>query len=434
VAAVLRRRAPVLAAALVLLGAVVAAVVLLRGGGEDERAPRAPARADPLAYAPARADIVADLDTSAPIVALAVEQLFPRLSDGAVSSAQLAPLLGGRAAIALDGDRAWLAVATTAPAPRGPAIGARDGVVVVAPTRAELRAALGAGSQSGDARARFDRRLASLPRRTPVRVAFDPRALIAARAPRLIGTRWARSLRDGGAVLTVDGDQLRVPFRIAGDPVGLTPADLPIATGAAPPHARGRAPLVLGLRDPARALAFARDTGLLPGLEPVDQLPGLVRPNLGDLGRDGTVTTSDLRGLTLRTEPPDPGDWAAKLDRLDALSGLIRRSGVADVRIDRDDRDGAYSIVQDGALQARAGVYGRAVVLSNDRRPNLRDAAAAPLLPTPRGAAGSLTLYLSSRVLAGQVPDLVLDRLGDITGWARAELSGVSGELRLAVR
>ena len=82
--------------------------------------------------------------------------------------------------------------------------------------------------------------------------------LLGQRSPPLAGTRWARSLRDGAAVLTTRGTELRVPFRITGDPGGLTPADLPIATGPQPPAARGSAPLVVGLRDPAQTVAFAR--------------------------------------------------------------------------------------------------------------------------------------------------------------------------------
>ena len=139
------------------------------------------------------------------------------------------------------------------------------------------------------------------------------------------------SLRDGVAVLAARGAELRVPFRIAADPVGLKPGDLPIATGAQPPQARGSAPLVVGLRDPAHTLAFARAAGLL-----------------------------------------------AQLD--------------------------------------------------------LRAAAAAPATPMPPGAAGALTARLRSSVLATQIPELIRARIGDLTAWARAELTGITGELRLALR
>ncbi len=72
-------------------------------------------------------------------------------------------------------------------------------------------------------------------------------------------------------------------------------------------------------------------------------------------------------------------------------------------------------------------------MLSNDPNADLKAAAAAPAAPVPAGAAGALTARLRSSLLATQVPELVRDRLGDVTGWARAELTGVTGELRLAV-
>jgi hypothetical protein len=144
VAAVLsRRRAPLLVAALVLVVGIVALVLLLRGGGDDKG--RTATRAEPLAYLPAGGDVVFDLDTRAPLVGLAVEQLAPRLNGHALSAGQVRPLLGGRAVVALSGERAWLVFATDAPAPRvgnGAAAAKRDGVVVVAPSRADLDASL----------------------------------------------------------------------------------------------------------------------------------------------------------------------------------------------------------------------------------------------------------------------------------------------------
>ena len=113
-----------------------------------------------------------------------------------------------------------------------------------------------------------------------------------------------------------------MPFRVTADPGGLAPADLPIATGPQPPSARGSAPLVLGLRDPAHTLAFARSAGLLSELGLLDQLPGFLKPDLSDLGPNGTVTSPslDLTRLTARTEPPDPGDWATQARRASTRS------------------------------------------------------------------------------------------------------------------
>jgi hypothetical protein len=440
VARVLGRRAPLIAAAIAVVVAAVVVVLLLRGGGGDDDKAKRSATAEPLAYVPAAtADVVFDLDTSEPLVGLAVEQLAPRVTHGALSADQAHALAGGRAAVALEAGKAWLAFATDARAPRpthGAAAAARDGVVVVAPSVADLKTAEAAARAPSAryARATFDKRFAGLPRDAGARVAFDPRPLLAQRSPEAANTAWGRSLRDGAAVLTTSGPQVRVPFRITADPVGLKPADLPLATGPQPPQARGSAPLVVGLRDPARTLAFARTAGLLTELGLLDQLPGFLKPDLNDLGPNGTVTTTslDLKHLTARFEPPDPGDWETKLGRIDTLAGLAGKAVLGGLRIDH--RDGVYTVSNSGRLVARAGVYGRALVLSNDPAANLRAAAAAPAAPTPPGAAGALTARLRSSVLATQIPELIRARIGDLTAWARAELTGVTGELRLALR
>ena len=347
--------------------------------------------------------------------------------------------MGGRAAVALNAGKAWLAFATDAPAPRpthGAAAAAHDGVVLVAPSAADLAAAEAAARRPSAkyARATFDKRFAGLPEAAGARVAFDPQALLAQRSPQAANTAWGRSLRDGAAVLTVTGPEVRVPFRIAADPIGLQPDDLPLATGPQPPQARGSAPLVAGLRDPAQTLAFARQAGLLQELDLLDQLPGFLKPDLNDLGPNGTVTSTslDLDHLTARFEPPDPGDWSTKLGRIDTLAGLAGKSLLNGLTIDK--KDDAYTISQNGQLVARVGVYGKALVLSNDPTADLRAAAAAPAAPTPPGAAGALTARLRSSVLATQIPELVRARVGDLTAWARAELTGVTGELRLALR
>jgi hypothetical protein len=438
VASVLRRHAPLLAAAVALVAAVVALVLILAlRGGDDTQRPVA--RAEPLAYVPAGGDLVFDVDTREPLLALAVEDLAPRATQGAVSAEQVHPLLGGRVVVELAGGKCWLAFATDQPAPhpkQGAAAAARDGVVVVAPSAAALRRSL-AGSRQPTARyarATFDRRFAGLPRAASARVAFDPQGLVDRLAPQILTTQWARSLKDGAAVLTTSGSELRIPFRVTADPVGLTPDGLPIATGAAPPRARGNAPLTIGVRDPAQTLAFVRAAGLLPVLDTLQGLPGLVRPNLEDLGPNGTITSAalDLSRITLRTEPPDPGDWSTKLRLIDTIGSIASQVGGAGFGIDR--KDGEYAFSQDGKLVARVAVYGKALILSNDPGANLESAAAAPAAPTPPGAAGALTARLRSSVLATQIPALVRDRLGDVTAWVRAELTGVTGELRLTVR
>ena len=169
---------------------------------------------------------------------------------------------------------------------------------------------------------------------------------MASRSPQIANTTWGRSLRDGAAVMVVRGDRVALPFKLTGDPV--TPESLPIATGTQAPSTHGSAPIVAATRSPAQTLGFLRDAGLLPALDVLSRAPSFLKPNLDDLGPDATLTTADAKVFTVRLTPPDPSDWATKLDRLDALSGLIRFAGLANVRIDK--RDGVYTIEQDGEL------------------------------------------------------------------------------------
>jgi hypothetical protein len=257
-------------------------------------------------------------------------------------------------------------------------------------------------------------------------VAFDPRAL----APQIAGTTWGKALTDGAAALSIEGDRIALPFRITNAPV--KPQDLPIATGTQAPSLRGRAPIVAATRSPAQTLRFLRAAGLLPALDVLERAPGFLKPDLNNLGPEATITTADAKVFTVRLTPPDPNDWATKLARLDALSGLIRFTGLADVRIDK--RGDVYTIEQDGELVARAAVYGRVVMLSTDPRADLRATANAPATPPPAGAAGSLTLALSAALFESALPSLVRGHVGDVTGWARAEPTRTSGELGLRVR
>jgi hypothetical protein len=407
------RRAAIVLAAVVAVVAGIAAFLLLRG--DDKPAPpKAPPAAEPLSFMPADADVVFDLDTDVPAIAVAAAELVPRLPGATVTAEQIRPLVGGRMAVAVEGGKLWLAAVTSAPAPPGAT--KREGTVIVAP---------GSVTQTVGARALFDKRLAGLPR-SSARVAFNPREL----APQIANTTWGSALNDGAAALTIEGDRIALRFRISTEPV--KPEDLPIVIGTQAPPTHGSAPVVAATRAPAQSLRFLQAAGLLPALDVLDRAPGFLKPDLDNLGPDATITTADAKVFTVRFTPPDPGDWATKLNRLDALSGLIRFTGLADIRIDK--RGDVYTIQQDGRLAARAAVYGRVVVLSTDPRADLRAAANAPAKPPPSGAAGALTLNLSAALFASALPSLVQGHVGDVEGWARAEPTQVTGELGLTVR
>ncbi len=396
---------------LIALTAVAVAVVagvllLLLSGGDDDKPAQRKALADPITFVPANADVLVDVDLAAPLPAIAFRQLLP-----ANLRSELPARGRGALAVMSDGRR-WLAFQ------------GRDRVHTT-----------GARFSTRATRAAFERRLAGLPRRAGVRLAFKPNTLLRRFAAGAGNTRWGRALRDGAAALVVRGNTILLPFRLN----GAAPADaLPFAPGRTAPQTRGRGELVAGVRDPARTLRFAREAGLFPELDVLDQLPSILRPDLERLGTSGTLASDARGGLTVRVEPDDPGDWSRTLNRFDALSGLARSLGIADVRIDRDGD--AYRVEQDGRFALQIGVFGKALVLSNREGSDLRAAAAARPLPRPAGAAGGATLTLQpelffrelERLTGGAIPrDLVVPSA--VTGWVRAATTGAVGELRVSV-
>jgi hypothetical protein len=281
-----------------------------------------------------------------------------------------------------------------------------------------------------------------------VRAVFDARSVLAAREPGITRTRWGRALRGGAAVLAAVDDGLRIPFRLDTAP-GLNDADLPFGPGARAPVARGRAPLVLGVRRLDRLIALLRkaDPDRFADIDRLqDDLPAFLNLNVDDLlaglRNDATVTSRDLRLLAVRTDPPNAGAWRAAIQAGATLSSLLERLGIDGIEIDEEPGD-VYRPRVGGRLVVRAGIFGPTLVVTNDPRANVLGAARAPVSPAPAGAAGGLTVRLQGGIVRSWLTRTfalpaeaapLLTRLGDLTGWARAQTDGVRGELRLAVR
>jgi hypothetical protein len=478
------RRVVALIAAVAVALLAVGGVLLLRGGGDDENG-RRPAqrqtgggRAEALAYAPKNTPILVGVDSGSPAAGLVLGQLVPRLTNGALRANDIAPLLGNEAVVAILDTRTERAqLSLMAPSrsdldaltarltrtatykgaqlyrgPRGSAVATRGAELVAGSDEPTVRRAIDtrANAQAHFTPQDFDRRLAGLNAKAPVRTIFDPKLVARRIFPRVDATRWGRSLTNGAAVLTSGDDGLHVPFKLQTDASRLNDADLPFATGRQAPTLRGRAPLLIGIRDFAPTIRFLRkaDPDRFGALDTFQRdVPGFLRVDVdalfNGLTNDATISSGDLLDhFVARTDPRDPGDWRTPLQRIASLSSVLQRLGIDNVELDEEPGD-AYRLRVDGEVVLRAGIYGPTLVLTDDARANLPRAARAPTAPTPHGAAGALTLRLArSSVVAlltqqfglPREAGVVLDRLGDLTGWARSERDGLTGELRLAVR
>ena len=478
------RRVTALVAAVAVALLSVGAVLLLRGGDEDQRTrrpatqPRSAGRAEALAYAPKNAPVLVGVDSSAPAAGLVLGQLVPRLTNGALTASDITPLLGNEAVVAIldtntqrsqlslvartQDDLRALTVRLDATGtyqgaqlyrgPRGSALATRGREVVAATDEPTVRRALDTRQNASGhlTPQEFDRRLAGLDRRAAVRSIFDAKLLVRRRLPEVLATRWGRSLTTGAAVLMSGEDGLHVPFKLQTDASRINDADLPLATGTQPPQIRGRAPLLLGVRDFAPTIRFLRkaDPDRFGGLDTFQRdLPAFLRLDVDSLfnglTNDATISSGDLLDhYVARTDPPDPGDWRRPLQRVAQLSNVLKNLGIDNVKLDEEPGD-AYRLTVDGRMVIRAGVFGPTLVLADDPRASLPGAARAPAAPTPAGAAGALTLRLARSSVRALLTEqfglpreagVILDRLGDLTGWARAARDGLTGELRLVVR
>jgi hypothetical protein len=459
----------------------VLAIVLARGGGKKDiiPAPQADTRGEALAYAPRNAPALIGVDSGSAVASLLLGALVPRVSGGALTANDISPLLGNEAVVALldpRTGRSQLSMvakdpdalralarrlkrsgsyrqATLYAGPSGSAIAIRGATILAASDEPTVRRAL---DTRADARGRlipqqFDRRLAGLSTTADIRTVFDPkRVVVAQRLPGALNTRWGRSLTNGAAVLTQAGSALRLPFALQTDATRLNDNDLPFATGPQAPQIRGHAPLLIGARDMARLIAFLRkaDPQRLGGLATFqNSLPSFLRVDIdglfNGLTNEGTIASADgLAHFAARTDPPNPNDWRQPLQRLSTLSGVLQRLGIDNIALN-DEGPNAYRLDVDKKLVARVGIFGRTLVFTDDARTNLPATATAPAAPTPPGARGGLTLRMQASAGRQLLADLfglpsgasaILDRLGDLTGWARAATDGVRGELQLGLR
>jgi hypothetical protein len=469
--------------AVVVVAIVAATIVIARTGSDDDSGPKTQrdTRAEALSYAPRASPALVGVDTGSPEASLVLGALVGRVSGGALTANDISPLLGNEAVVAVldprtgrtqlsmvakdpDALRALTRRlkqqgtyegATLYAAPQGAVVAIKGDTLVAASDEATVKRAIDtADTPANHLRpAEFDKRLAGLPANADVRAVFDPkRVVVGARLPGVLKTRWGQALTNGAAVLQQGGTGLELPFVLQTDPARVNVKDLPFAAGPKTPQMRGNAPLLVGVRDLAQFIAFLRvaEPGRLGGLDSLQNgLPSFLRIDVNGLLRgltnDGTISSDDgLAHFAARTDAPNPGDWRRPLQRLSTLSNVLQSLGIDNIKLDEEPGAGdAYRLQIDGKLTARVGIFGRTLVITDDARTNLARTAAAPAVATPPGAAGGLTLRLQAnegRRLLGSLFGLpadaaaILDRLGDLTGWARAETTGVRGQLQLGLR
>jgi hypothetical protein len=355
---------------------------------------------------------------------------------------------------------------------RGGVYAARDRVLLTASDLPTLRAAitrrLRTGRVGGLTPALFQTaaRSGMSAAQALIRVAVSGpvlRSAIAGQAAKAGGLPWVAALTGAGLAVSADADGVHLRARLRTDEATLVDADLPIAPGLDAPELLGEAPVVVGVRNPARTIDVALQAAQLvaPGtVGAYTQVRDLLKrfagvdvdaDIIGTLTQDATVTFPSTGGLTLRAPTTDEEalrDTLSRLGRLGQVAGIAGSLGLGpdtgglSIRGEDDNR---YSILKDDTAIAVLGVRDGVFVASTDPATDVD--AVVDATPTATGSSdpsvGALRAVLTPPALTDQLvdrfglPDLArvaLAPLGDATVTARSELGFLSVRADVAVK
>lgn len=346
----------------------------------------------------------------------------------------------------------------------------KDDVLVVAGTRKLLEAAV--ARRGGDNRfseSAFDKGTGDLPKGSAVRTYFNLQELLA-RDPstaNALKIKWVKALRSFGLSTAIERNKIRVDFNLATDSSGLTDADLPLASGDKSPAVIDKAGEIgFGLRGLDKIYAFgenaaqAVDPNQFSSYETAKQTVekqlniNVDKDLFAQLSGDISLSSSVDGKFSLKAKVKDEAAFKKTLAKLGkVLPAIIQSStGQAPKYKAAKGSNGLYSLVS--ARQSLAyGVIDGNFVLS-DTPANARQAATAPTSKV-EGAAGALSMRADAAQLVNQGirratrsgvggsqlglggalgGALFTGPLGDISGSAKADTSGVAGNFSLSFK
>ena len=332
------------------------------------------------------------------------------------------------------------------------ALAAREGVLLVAPSTRDLRAALdhraeGEGLDEPTWRLGLPR--AGTGERPVARATFDLRVLTARASPRLRAVPFLSAAGRVGAVVRATDGGLVADVRLDTRGGDLVERDVPVSPGARAPLAIPvpEAGVALSVRDLAHLLGVAREAAAA-GL-PIEFLrylrarAELARSGGSNLEADvvarlhGPATilrTAD--GVALVARPSRPRELRVALRRiLRRAPRALERAGLPGVTV--SDLAGSRLVSPPGTpadvRRVSVGMVGDVLVAGTLPAEELRALA----LTRPRrapGARGGLAFEIGPEALADLLPSGLADLLAGarVDGWLRGETTRTTGRLRLA--
>lgn len=271
-------------------------------------------------------------------------------------------------------------------------------------------------------------------------VLSKPSAANALRVP------WVAALRGYAASISATSTGLTFQYRLDTSGGALTAAQLPIASGSAAPALAGTLPITVGIKDPAQVVTFAEaaEQATSPaGYAAFLKRDAAARAKTGvDLNSMLKLLTGDLIIAS------DTHTWMGRAmvsDPAAAAQALAKIAGAPRTFFNRATRasslGGGFYAIKEPQSVLTIGLVGNQLVAGKATVSQLRGFATAPTAPAA-GAQGSVAfsvaltelLHIAIKGTPPQIVQTILNSLGDITGWAAASPSGLTGSATLALK
>jgi hypothetical protein len=256
---------------------------------------------------------------------------------------------------------------------------------------------------------------------------------------------WVAALRGYSMAVTAGASGLTFKYRLDTAGASLSSAQLPIASGTAPPSLpQPQFPIMFGLRAPAQVAAFvesAQQASSRAQYQKFETRQAKLRSKTGvdlnsllSLLTGSLIIGSDTKTTVGRVTVTSPAQASRILSKLvgDPRDVFPRARGVTRTG------QGFYTI-KERAQAITVGVVGNQLVAGKATPAELTAFASAPTTPAT-GAQGSVAFRIALPALLhlavkhpSKIEQTVLSVLGDVTGWSAASPSGLTGSATLAL-
>ncbi|MDQ6774784.1 MAG: hypothetical protein M3071_00885 [Actinomycetota bacterium] len=329
----------------------------------------------------------------------------------------------------------------------GPAALAVDGATaVLGSSPAEVSAALNRHAHGGGLTAAdYAKAMGSLPRNTLAQAFGSVAGAVSSSQAHRIP--WVAAIRGYAVSLSATSTGITAQLRLDTSGAPLTTSELPITPGSAAPLLAGTLPIAVGVRDPARTIAFIE--AALRSVDPA-AYARFIRREIASRRKTGydlnafvgmltgnLIVESDTRTTMVRADVSNRASAARQLARFPELARYIFPTAKSVTR----QPGGFYGVKEARGKSFELGLVGSEFVAGMATPAQLRAFATAPATPVPN-AQGSVAFRISLLELLqlglGKPPNPllapILTGLSDITGSVSATPSALSGQLGLGVK